>query len=111
MNISPRVPQKLQCYPLFAACLLASASTILVAAALADSVWQSRAVSEMVGWPGVCLLVVSFLCLIHSGALDDRQLTRTKWERALLGCSPKDTIETGESDVRDHPMRDRLLDG
>jgi hypothetical protein len=68
MNISSRsfVP----IYQLFAACLLVTASAILLAAALADSVWRARAVSEMLGWPGVFLIVVAFVCLAHSGLLD-----------------------------------------
>jgi hypothetical protein len=66
----------------------------LLAAALADSYWQARAVSEIVGWPGLCLLAGSVV-LLFVPVLGDRQLKHTARGTASL----------------DHPMADRLLDG
>jgi hypothetical protein len=109
---------------LFAACLFAGASVILVAAALADSIWQARALGELIGGSRLLLLLVSVVCLIHSTALDDRQLTHAAWDaerplcrrersrlRALLGCGSKDTRQSWRKEIIDHPMRDPLLDG
>jgi hypothetical protein len=115
----------LQCYQLFAACLFATASLTVLAAALADSCWHARDVSEMVGLPGRYLLGVSLFCLVQSGRLDNRQQTHTTSrqaddagfgpertsKRALFGWSTKDTIQSSDSAISDHPMRDRLLDG
>jgi hypothetical protein len=78
----------------FAACLFFTASMTLLAAALADSYWHARAVSEIVGWPGLCLLAGSVVFLVVP-ELGDRQFKQTARGTALL----------------DHPMADRLLDG
>ena len=114
-------------YQLFAACSFTTASMTFLAAALAHSCWNARAISEMFGWFGLYLLVPSLVCLIHSGYLENRQLihstrgqaldavrdrgdqerTRT---RALDGRSSKE-IQSRDSAILDHPMRDRLLDG
>jgi hypothetical protein len=106
MNISSQ--SAISIYQLHAASLFATSSAILLAAALADSVWRARSVSEMLGWPGVVLLFASFACLLHSGTLDEDQRTR---KRALPGWTPNDIFKSDESDTTDHPMRDRLLDG
>jgi hypothetical protein len=87
----------LQGYQFSAAFLFVVASMTLLAAALADAFWHARAVSEMVGWPGLILLVVSLVYLFHSGAIDDRH--------------SKHTNLFGGSAIVGHPMRDRLLDG
>ncbi len=113
---------------LFAACLFAIAGVILVSAALADSMWHARAISEIIGWPGFCVLFASIVCLCRSGLLDDRQLTHTTPGDALdagegggdfegnrnptsVGCNSKVANECGDSAIVDHPMRDRFLDG
>jgi hypothetical protein len=111
-------------YQLFSACLLVGSSVTLVAAALSDSIWQARALSELIGCSGLSLLVVSLVCLIHSTALDCRQLTNAGWDterllsrrersrvRALLGWASKDTRQPWRKEIVNHPMRDRLLDG
>jgi hypothetical protein len=124
----PTVNDRLRRYQLFAAWLLPSASLILVAATLANSVWHSRAVSEMVGWAGLSLLTLSLCCLVHSGALHDGRLMHTTREQApgpVRGwydleprqkrtppqSGSKNTLQSDESGMEDHPMRDRLLDG
>jgi hypothetical protein len=80
-----------QGYQLSAACLFVIASLTFLAAALADSCWHARAVSEMVGGPGLFLLIVSLVCLFHSGALDEGHSI--------------DAIQSSESAIVDHPMR------
>ena len=118
----------LQRYQLFAAWLFSTASMTLLAAGLADTCWHARAVSEMIGWPGLYLLGISLACLVHSNALDDRQpACNTRWQPvgtvhgwcdlerarklALAGWITKDIIQSDQSANLDHPMRDRLLDG
>jgi hypothetical protein len=118
----------LQCCQLLAAFLFVIASMILLAAGLVDSCWHARALSEMIGWPGLCLIVVSMVGLYYSGAFDDRQVTqitpgqaldvvrcRSNLERlrklTLAGRDAKDAIRFGDSTIDEHPMRDRLLDG
>jgi hypothetical protein len=71
---------------------------------------------------------LSIVCLFHSGALDDRQLTHSslkgapgalrgrsnlEWRQkpGLVGWIWRDTTQPIESELVDHPMRDRLLDG
>jgi hypothetical protein len=117
----------LERYQLFAACSFATASMTFLAAALAHSCWNARAVSEMFGWFGLCLLMPSLVCLVHSGCLENRQLTHSTRGRALdavrdrgdqertrtrglVGRSSKE-IQSRDSAILDHPMRDRLLDG
>jgi hypothetical protein len=101
----------LTAYTLFAACSLVIASIILVAAALADTVWQSRAASEMIGWPGLYLLAPSFICLAHAGALCARRDAEDAQNSIPLGGSPKQVSASEKSAIQNHPMRDRLLDG
>ena len=118
----------LQCCQLLAAFLFVIASMILLAAGLVDSCWHARASSEMIGWPGLCLIVVSMVGLFYSGEFDDRQVTqitpgqaldvvqrRSNLERlrklTLAGRSSKDAIQLGDSTIDEHPMRDRSLDG
>jgi hypothetical protein len=115
-------------YQLCAASSLAGASAILVAAGLADAVWHARTVSEMVGWVGLSLLTVSLGCLIHSGSLDSGRLPQTTGGRAngdaggrysaeprqkpsAAHWASKTTVESDELGLKDHPMRDRFLDG
>ncbi len=122
------LPIALRRYQLFATCLFATASMTLLAAGLADTCWHARAVSEMIGWPGLYLLGISLACLVHSGSLDDRQPTpNARWQAlgavgswcdleqatklASAGRSTKDIIHSDQSAILDHPMRDRLLDG
>jgi hypothetical protein len=127
----PRVTSRscwIRSYQLFAASTLAGASTILVAAALADAVWHARTVSEMVGWLGLSLLTVSLGCLIHSGSLDNGVLTQTaggratgdasRWcsaeprqKRSAAHGASRKPGQSDELDLKDHPMRDRFLDG
>ena len=101
----------LTAYALIAACSLVIASMILVAAALADTVWQSRAASEMIGWPGIYLLAPSFICLAHAGAMCARRDAKDAQNSISSGGSPKPDSAWEKSAIQDHPMRDRVLDG
>ncbi len=101
----------LAAYTLFAACSLVIASMILVAAALADTVWQSRTASEMIGWPGLYLLAPSFICLAHAGVMCARRDAKEAQNSIPSDGYPKPASASEKSAIQDHPMRDRLLDG
>jgi hypothetical protein len=117
----------LQCCQALAAFLFVIASMILLAAGLVDSCWHARGLSEMIGWPGLCLIVVSMVDLYYSGAFDDRQVTitprqaldlvrgRSNHERlrklALAGRNSKDETQFGDPTIEEHPMRDPSLVG
>ncbi|MDB5338652.1 MAG: hypothetical protein JWN70_4271 [Planctomycetaceae bacterium] len=49
-----------------AVALFVVASVFLLAAGLADSLWQARRLSEMLGWPGVCILAASIATFIYA---------------------------------------------
>jgi hypothetical protein len=71
-------------YPLFSASLFAAGALVLLAAALADTVWHSRATSELIGWPGMIAVGSSIVLLWHSAALDEaddcKAIARSKYQ-------------------------------
>ncbi len=96
---------------LLAACSLVIASMILVAAAAAATVGNSRAVSEMLGWPGICLLALSFVCLAYTGRVCARRVVKEAQNSIKSDSFPKENFASEKSAIQNHPMRDRLLDG
>ena len=101
----------LTAYTLLAASALVIASMILVVAALADTVWQSRAVSEMIGWLGICVLALSSVSLAHAGAMYARRDVKEAQRSFPFEGFPKEDSASAKSAIQNHPMRDRLLDG